>query len=127
MRAATIILATLLAAGCASTKMKQYVGKDIREVILDDGPPMHVLDLPDGTRAFQYPFGGGTYTAPTVTTTTGNVSRIGSQAWLSATSISSGGGTVTMPPCTISYIATWDGNMGGWIVRDYRIPKQMFC
>lgn len=124
MKVVVCVVAAVLLGGCASTHMKQYVGKDIREVILDDGPPLHAMDLGDGVRAFQYPFGGGAYTAPSVTTTSGSITRSG---WLSATSITTGGGTVVLPPCIMTYITRWDPDRAGWIVRDYRIPKQTFC
>jgi hypothetical protein len=44
----------VLVSGCASTVMEGYVGKDITEVILAEGPPMNKLVLPDGRTAFQW-------------------------------------------------------------------------
>ncbi|WP_372376335.1 hypothetical protein ACDI35_08680 [Xanthomonas axonopodis pv. cajani] len=67
-------------AGCASTEMKQYVGKDIREVILVNGPPINELDMEDGVRAFQFKWGGGTVALPQTSQTTGQVSSVGSTA-----------------------------------------------
>lgn len=104
--------------------MKQYVGKDIREVILDDGQPIDAIDMGDGVRAFVYPFGGGTYVMPSVSTTSGSVSRSG---WLSATTITSPGGVIDVPPCRMTYFARWDAARGGWIIHEYRIPKQLAC
>jgi hypothetical protein len=43
---------------CASQIMQSYVGKDIQEAILDYGPPSHEMDMPDGTRAFQWSMSG---------------------------------------------------------------------
>ncbi len=127
IKVAAFVGALALLTGCASTQMKQYVGKDIREVILDSGPPINAVDLADGARGFQYPFGGGAFVTPTVTTTTASVSGYGNQAWLNAASITSGGQAVTLPPCVITYIARWDDSSRGWIVHEYRIPKQLFC
>lgn len=125
LKLSTIALCAALA-GCASTHMAQYVGKDIREVMLDEGPPIHALDLGDGSRAFQYPFGGGTFTTPTVTTNSGSVSRFGNQAWLQSTAITSGG-TFTAPPCIVSYITRWDAGRAGWVVTEFRAPKALVC
>lgn len=41
---------------CSTQIMQSYVGKDITEAILDYGHPSSVIDLPDGTRAFQWQF-----------------------------------------------------------------------
>lgn len=124
MRAALLCLAL---AGCASTHMKQYVGQDIRAVILNDGPPLHAMDMGDGTRAFLYPFGGGTFNAPAFTTTTGSVTRTGSTVWLDSTAITVGGGTFTVPPCMMSYLAHWDAQRNTWIIHAYRVPQQLVC
>lgn len=125
MRTITLALAAAaLLAGCASTQMRQYVGKDIREVMLDAGQPWDAMDMGDGVRAFVYPFGGGTYTFPAVSTTTGTISRSG---WLDATTITRPGGTVSMPPCRMTYLTRWNPATQGWVVHDYRIPKELVC
>ena len=59
-----ILLVLFFMAGCASTHMQQYLGKDIREVVMDSGPPENVLDLGDGRRAFQFYWGGGSFLVP---------------------------------------------------------------
>ena len=30
--------------GCVSTHMRQFIGQDVREVVLSDGPPVNVFD-----------------------------------------------------------------------------------
>ena len=122
-----LILVVSLLAACASSHMKQYVGRDIREVMLDSGPPINAFDMPDGTRAFQFRWGGGTYSVPQTTSTTGSVTAIGHSAWFQSQSITSGGGTVTSEGCVITYFANWNAQSNGWIVVSYRVPKQLVC
>jgi hypothetical protein len=117
----------LAALGCASTHMQQYVGKDIREVMLDNGPPMNAFDMGDGTRAFQFRWGGGTFAVPQSSTTTGSVTAVGNSAWFQRQSISTGGGVVTSEGCVITYLARWEQQRQAWIVSNYRIPKQLVC
>lgn len=44
----------LLLPACASQVMENLVGKDVTEVQLQYGPPVNVLDMPDGRKAFQW-------------------------------------------------------------------------
>jgi hypothetical protein len=124
-----VLIACVLAAAtaCVSTHMKQYVGKDIREVVLDSGPPINVFDLGDGTRAFQFRWGGGSYVVPQTTTTIGSVTAVGNNAWYQQNSITSGGGVITSEGCVISYITTWSDERKGWVVSSYRYPDQLVC
>src|SRR5690554_4707351 len=64
MKFAFIALFSVFLLGCVSTHMKQYLGKDIREVVLDSGPPVNAIDMEGGVRAFQFMWGGGTYRVP---------------------------------------------------------------
>ena len=121
-----LLLATVLV-GCVSTEMKSYVGKDIREVILVNGQPIAAMDMGNGVRAFQFKWGGGTFTVPQTTHTTGQVTSYGNSAWLNATSITTGGGTFHSEGCVISYLTEWDEKTQGWIVHGYRYPKQLVC
>ena len=113
--------------GCASTHMKQYMGLDIREVVIDAGPPINAFDMGDGRRAFQFRWGGGTYAVPQTTTLTGSATSIGNSAWYSGTAITTGGGIIRSEGCIITYLASWDKNRKAWIVTEYRIPKQLVC
>lgn len=127
MKFALIFLVSALLLGCVSTHMKQYLGKDIREVVLDSGPPVNALDMGEGVRAFQFRWGGGTYRVPTTTTTTGNVNTYGNSAWFNSTSITSGGGVIHSEGCLISYLTEWDDALKTWIVKDIRYPKRLAC
>lgn len=77
MRAIFIAVLFVILSGCVSTHMKQYIGRDIREVILDDGPPVNAMDMGNGVRAFQFRIGGGTYRLPSTTTTSGTLTGYG--------------------------------------------------
>lgn len=127
MRKAAILFFALLASGCVSTEMKSFVGKDIREVILVNGPPINAMDMGDGVRAFQFKWGGGSFTVPQTSRTSGNVTMIGNTAWLDSTTITTGGGTFRSDGCIISYLTKWDKAREGWIVTGYRYPKQLVC
>ncbi|MCV2881991.1 hypothetical protein [Actibacterium sp. XHP0104] len=62
--------------GCASQIMESYVGKDITEVIVKYGPPMNMLEMPDGRKAFQWRVDSNVVLPSTTTynaTTYGNV------------------------------------------------------
>lgn len=123
----TIIFLLGILGACASTHMKQYVGLDIRYVILDSGPPIYAFDMPDDTRAFQFRWGGGTFVVPQSTTTTGNVTSVGNSAWFQQQSITTGGGVVTSEGCVITYFSRWNEEKRGWIVESFRVPKQLVC
>jgi hypothetical protein len=122
-----LIFSILLLTSCASTHMKQYVGKDIREVVLDSGPPFNVMDMGEGVRAFQFMWGGGSFIVPAQTTTSGSLTSSGNAAWYSSTSLSTGGGVVNSEGCIISYLTKWDEQRKSWVVYEYRIPKSLVC
>jgi len=129
MKALTFVLALTLAliSGCASTHMNQYLGKDVREIIIDNGPPINAFDMGDGRRAFQFRWGGGTFVMPQTTSVTGSATSIGNTAWYSGSAITSGGGTVTSEGCVLTYFARWNEMQNAWIVTEYRVPKQLVC
>ena len=112
----------LLLGGCVSTEMKGYVGKDIREVILTNGQPMGTMDMGDGSRAFQFMWGGSNQTSVTSSRTT----QVNSD-WLGKSSVQSSGNAVISNGCVISYITRWDEAKNGWIVFDYRYPNRAIC
>ena len=127
MRSTFFVVILLLTSGCVSNHMKQYIGKDIREVILDSGPPVSAMDMGDGLRAFQFRWGGGTYSIPSTTKTSGTITAFGNSAWLSSTSITTGGGVIHSEGCLITYMTKWDSARTTWVVTDIRYPKQLVC
>jgi len=121
------MLILILLSGCASTHMKQYLGKDVREVIIDSGSPVHAFDMSDGRRAFQFRWGGGSFVLPQTTSYSGTSTNIGNTEWFSGSAITTGGGIVTSQGCIITYFARWDKKLNTWIVTEYRVPKQLVC
>lgn len=117
----------VLVAGCVSTEMKAYMDKDIREVILVNGPPINELDMGGGIRAFQFKWGGGTIVVPQTIRTTGQVNTYGNTAMVNTTTTTTGGQVIHSEGCTISYLARWSDERQGWIIVDYRYPKQLVC
>ena len=61
--------------------MKRFIGKNTRYIDIDDGAPVNAFDLPDGRRAFQYLWGGGTCVVPHTTRTRGRVQLVGNTAY----------------------------------------------
>lgn len=133
MRNRTLLAFTVAAAlvvlliGCASTHMKRYMGKDVREIAIDNGPPINVFDFGDGRRVFQWRWGGGTFVVPGTTTVTGSTTAIGNTAWYSATALSTPSAVISSEGCILSYIARWDPARDAWIVTEYRVPRQLVC
>lgn len=125
-RAAIAVLAMMVLA-CGSTHMKKFLGRDVRYVAVEDGPPTAVFDLPEGVRAFQHRWGGGTYVAPKTTTSNGQVQFVGSAAYYTEQKVENGGQVVTSDGCLITYLATWDAEKHGWIVRDISYPHRLVC
>ena len=122
-----IIFSLAIISGCASTHMKQYIGEDVREIIIDNGPPINAFDIGDGRRAFQFRWGGGAYEIPQTTTIAGSSIATGNSIWYSGTAITSGGGVVASEGCILTYFTLWSEQKNAWIVTDYRVPKQLIC
>ena len=127
MRALIFAFALSMLGGCVSTHMKQFMNKDIREVMIDAGPPINAFDMGNGVRAFQFRWGGGSFAFPQTTNTTGNVTSYSNTAWLSAQSITTGGGTYHSEGCLITYLATWSAERNTWVVTSIRYPKGLVC
>lgn len=122
-----LLIGALVLGGCVSTHMRQFIGEDVREVVMSDGAPVNVFDYGDGRRVFQFYWGGGTYSVPAVSTTTGSAYAIGSTVYGSATTVSTPAGTITSEGCLTSYITRWDSDRDGWIVEDIRYPQRLVC
>ena len=93
------IFVTLLVSGCASQVMKQYVGKDIREVYIEHGKPANEFDLDNGQRVFQFNWGESSAGSP--------YGRKGG--------------------CLLSYFATRNDKNNSWTVVKYKYPDRIFC
>lgn len=117
----TVTLALALA-GCASTAMKRFVGGSVSEAYMAYGRPENVFDLPDGRRAFQFYWGGGTVAVPAQSnsTITGNP-----QFGYHITTTSTPATFIDNKGCLVTLIARPRGN--DFVVEEYRIPKRLTC
>lgn len=123
MLRAVAIVALLLLTGCASQIMRSYIGKDIREVVLEYGPPANAMDMGDGRRAFQWIM-NSTYTTPVIANTTGSATTTGYTTWVNSNTTVSGGQSVSSS-CVYTLFATWDEASKSWRVVDFKKPKFM--
>jgi len=122
MKKAIILALALTLAGCASTAMKGFTGKSINEAFFRYGRPENVFDLPDGRRAFQFYWGGGSFAVPATSTTALNANGLGGYT---ATTTSIPGGLLESKGCLVTLIARPNGT--DFIVEEYRIPKRLVC
>lgn len=123
MKKAIIVILSFLILGCASQIMRSYIGKDIREVMLDYGPPANAFDMGDGRRAFQWVM-NSSYTTPVTATTTGSVSNTGYSSWVNTNTTITGGHTVNSK-CIYTLFGRWDEISESWIIKDFKKPKFM--
>lgn len=121
-RNVVIALLALSLTACASTAMKRHVGTSISEAYMAYGQPTSVFDLPDGRRAFQFYWGGGTGVVPGTSRST--VAPVGGGAY-AVTTTSTPAMVVESKGCLVTLIARPAGN--DFIVEEYRIPKRLVC
>ena len=122
MRAIMIVAALgVLLAGCVSTGMKKLVGQPIEEAFISYGQPENTFEFPDGRRVYQFRWGGGSGFTPArgtaVASTVGNVTVV--------QSTSTPAMFFSSPGCLITFIARRQGQ--GFIIEDYRVPKELVC
>lgn len=121
------LLCIVMLAGCVSTHMKQFIGKDIRYVIVDSGTPVNEFDMGDGRRAYQFYWGGGTMVLPQTTTQQGSVNIIGNTGQFNSTTVTSPGGVFSSQGCLITYFAMQNKETKAWIVEDISYPQRLAC
>lgn len=120
VRLLILIAAIYFLNGCASQIMQSYIGKDLREVMLDHGSPTNAFDMGDGRRAFQWAK-ESSYTTPVTANTNGSVTSVGQSAWVNSNTTISGGQTVTSS-CIYTLFATWNEATEGWEVVGFNKP-----
>lgn len=113
-----VVLAMTLTA-CASQVMRGYVGKPLQEVMLDYGPPVNAMDMPDGTRAFQWAINSSYVTPTQVISTTAPVGNV----WF--TNIQITGGQLISSSCVYTMFARWSEEQRAWVFTDFRRPNAM--
>jgi hypothetical protein len=120
--AVTVIVVSLC--GCASQTLKSYIGKDVRDIELEIGPPINTIDFDDGRRAFQWSV-TSSYTSPVhAHTTTTTPAAIGGSPTLPATSTTTvTGGHTSLSTCLYTVFAVRDESKSAWIVVDFKKPS----
>ncbi len=107
--------------------MKRFVGKDTRYIDIDGDAPVNAFDLPDGRRAFQYLWDGGTCVVPHTTRTRGRVQLVGNTAYHTKQKLLPGDCVLENPGRVITYIAEWNGAKTGWFVVAISNPTRAVC
>ena len=110
------ILSILFLASCATEILKSYVGKDVREVMLVQGPPANAFDMADGSRAFQWTTSNDIF-IPGQTNVTTSVAN----GWVT-TNTSTTPGQLISYDCVYTVFANWDASKKGWIVVGFQQP-----
>jgi hypothetical protein len=114
----TMIVVLLVLGGCVASTMRGYIGQDVRQVELAYGPPSNVIDLGNGTRAYQWArISTSSTPASAVTTTT----RDKKGRRVSTTELIGGQPTVTR--CLYVFMTAWSPQWNGWIVTGIREPS----
>ncbi|MDF2143091.1 hypothetical protein [Paenirhodobacter sp. CAU 1674] len=114
----TVLVAMIFAlSGCASQILESYVGKSVNEPILDYGPPTHVLELDNHTRAYQWKV-DASGAMPIYTPT--SATAYGPSGVTTVT-----GSTTTWVPYSNTCIYTLLAQPNGkdWVVTGYRKPS----
>lgn len=122
MKKVAIGILALFVASCASTAMNRYVGGSVSEAYMAYGRPEAVFDLPDGRRAFQFYWGGGSAVVPGTSRTTITPTGLGAY---SVTTTGTPAMAFETKGCLVTLIASPSGN--DFIVEEYRIPKRLVC
>ena len=107
-----VLIVTFLASGCASAIMEGFVGKDISEVVLQYGPPVNKIDMPDGRIAFQW-----SMDSYVVMPSTTNIYSSGNIA-----TVNSYGGGVFTNTCLYTLFATPSSN-NSYTITGFQKPR----
>ncbi len=113
------ISSALLLVGCANIgiNQKNYIGQDIRNVILDYGEPIHTYNMRDGIKAYQWEI-ISQFKTPVTANTTGFHSKEGI---INKNTIYSGGGRHTRK-CFYTFFTRRNKTQKTWIVTSFRKP-----
>ncbi len=98
--------------------MRGYVGQDVRQVELAYGPPSNVINLGNGTRAYQWSRISAS-TTPVSAVTTQTKEKKGRR--VSTTELV--GGQTTVTRCLYVFMTGWSPQRNGWIVTGIREPS----
>jgi len=130
-----VIISVIFLAGCASKIMEGYIGKDIREVVLERGTPVNAMDMGNGVRAFQWSL-TRSYTSPVQVSSTSTGRGYGSSyntgyrtnysmnTYVNTNTVITGGHTTTST-CLYTLFAKWNKIRNGWMVTGFKKPNIM--
>lgn len=116
-----LVIAFLLLAGCATSRLESYIGQDVRRAVVKNGEPANVIDMGDGRRAFQWAV-DQSYTTPVMANSYGTASAYGNSAYYTNSTMVSGGNTSRWT-CLYTLYARWDDSRQGWIVEGFEKPS----
>lgn len=120
---ALLLVTALALGGCASSIMKDYVGRTIADVVMDYGPPQTGFDLTPTQRAFLW-----SMSTNVVTPATTNITATSYGSLFSATAITSPSQVISQR-CNYTLIAERIPSAvegpAGWRVVSFRKPSLM--
>jgi hypothetical protein len=126
VRLALIVISVLLLSGCATQIMQGFVGQPVQNAMLKYGPPMNVMDMPDGTRAFQWEI-KSSVVMPGTSTAYGTA-NIYAPPGSSFATVSGNSTTTYMPGqvinsrCLYTMYGQWQAARNAWIFTGYEKP-----
>lgn len=116
---ACLVLLALVVGGCASQIMQGYVGKNVKEAMLDYGPPTNIIEMGPNERAYQWSMTDSVI-SPGATFNNGQVVALGQTASYSGTSYA----TPTIIDENVCHYSLMAKQVGDeWIVTGYRKPQ----
>jgi len=125
MRRILLSLISLCLAGCQTPAMilQGYVGKDLREAVLDYGYPVMFLDMADGRRAFQWDMSRKVDLPASAETTTKTQGLWTNSTTSTSKTVIDPGGTMTITNCKYTMFGEWSTEQNGWEIVDFKKPS----
>jgi hypothetical protein len=149
MKKLIVVLCLVIVSGCAvnTNRLKGYIGQGIRQVMIDYGRPVNVIDMGGGVRAYQFTESNTRVlpkqeTVRTNSTTYGNTRTNGNLFGSSGngTFNSSGRGSASTNTtqtyvtterinfdCTYTLMTAFARSTGNWVVTEVKSPTGLRC
>jgi hypothetical protein len=103
--------------------LQGYVGKDLREAVLDYGYPVMFLDMADGRRAFQWDMSRKVDLPASAETTTKTQGLWTNSTTSTSKTVIDPGGTMTITNCKYTMFGEWSTEQNGWEIVDFKKPS----
>jgi hypothetical protein len=113
-----IFALSVLLTGCATDKMRSFIGQDIRNVVLAYGPPTNQVDLGGNARAYQWNK-VSVSTTPVNAVSTTSKDKKGKKT----TTTQYTGGDQSSETCIYTFITSFNPSLNAWIVTNIREPS----